>query len=245
LSTAARHTPIKPLTVDKIPDPIPNGNISSFVASRKNYLIFKRGFDIVFSVIMILLVMSWLFPLIIIFIKTTSKGPVFFRQRRIGRGGSIFYCIKFRTMVLNDEADERQARENDERITAAGKFLRITNLDELPQFFNVLSGDMSVIGPRPHMISDCIRFSFIISSWSLRNLVRPGITGWAQVNGHHGPATDYQSVIERYYWDAKYISEINAKLDGMIILKTIQRVLKNTGKFLADPFWKKNIAPAD
>lgn len=197
------------------------GIVRSFVASRKKFLLVKRVFDIVFSVLIIMLILSWLTPLLAILIKLDSKGPVFFRQRRIGRNGEIFHCLKFRTMVDNQDADELPARVSDERITRVGRFLRPINIDELPQFFNVLTGQMSVVGPRPHMIADCIRFSFVISSYSFRSLVRPGITGWAQVNGFHGPTTDYESIILRYYWDAMYVRKAGLGLDLKIILRTI------------------------
>lgn len=213
-----------------------NGIICSFVASRKRYLLFKRGFDILFSALVILGIMSWLLPLVAILIRIDSKGPLFFRQKRIGRNGKPFFCIKFRTMTINDEADERPASANDERITRMGKLLRHTNIDELPQFFNIIAGHMSVVGPRPHMVNDCIRFSFVISSYSFRNLVRPGITGWAQVNGYHGPTTDYDSIINRYYWDAMYVGNLNALLDIKIITKTLGFTFKTIGKLLAGLF---------
>jgi len=231
LSSAVHHTSLKTLAADKITADITNGDLLPFVALPKNYLIIKQAFDILFSFSAILL-LCWLLPIIAMTIKLDSKGPVFFRQKRIGRNGRVFACIKFRTMRLNDEADEKQAEKNDERITATGKFLRLTNMDELPQLYNVLIGDMSIVGPRPHMVSDCIRFSFIIPSYSFRNLVRPGITGWAQVNGHHGPTMDYESVTNRYYWDARYVREINAWLDIKILLKTGWRVINYTGKIL-------------
>jgi putative colanic acid biosynthesis UDP-glucose lipid carrier transferase len=213
-----------------------NGIICSFVASRKRYLFFKRGFDILFSALVILGLMSWLLPLVAILIRLDSRGPVFFLQKRIGRNGKPFYCVKFRTMTVNDEADERPAAANDERITRIGRILRRTNIDELPQFFNIISGHMSVVGPRPHMVNDCIRFSFVISSYSFRNLVRPGITGWAQVNGYHGPTTDYDSIINRYYWDAMYVGNLNAVLDIKIITKTFGFTFKNIGKLLTALF---------
>jgi putative colanic acid biosysnthesis UDP-glucose lipid carrier transferase len=205
----------------------PNGIIRSFVASRKQFLVAKRGFDFIFSFLIILLIMSWLTPLVALLIRLDSRGPVFFRQRRIGRHGVPFYCYKFRTMVVNEEADEVPAEEHDERITRVGAFLRRTNLDELPQFFNVLKGDMSIIGPRPHMVADCIRFSFVVSSYSFRHLVRPGITGWAQANGYHGPTTDYESIIIRYYWDAMYVRKAGLGLDIKIFWATCKNMLVN------------------
>ncbi|MBL7738087.1 MAG: sugar transferase [Chitinophagaceae bacterium] len=198
-----------------------NAIITRLVASRRYYLYFKRIADILFSALIILCVLSWLLPLIAIWIKLDSKGPVFFVQRRIGRNGKIFRCFKLRTMIANPEADERPAEDNDERITKAGRFLRKTNMDELPQLFNVLAGDMSLVGPRPHMISDCQRFSSVISSYKFRNLVKPGITGLAQIKGHHGVAKDYTAITQRYYWDAVYIRKANWKLDSKILSATM------------------------
>lgn len=239
LNTALRHTTIGSWSPDTAPGISQNGMIYPFVASRSQYLLFKRSFDILFSVIIILAVMSWLLPVMALLIKLGSKGPVFFRQKRVGKNGKVFRCIKFRTMRPNDEADEKPATENDERITRLGKVLRYTNIDELPQFFNVLAGDMSVIGPRPHMITDCIRFSFVISHYSFRSLVRPGITGWAQVNGHHGPTTDYNGIIDRYYWDALYVGRVNAALDAKIILKTFGISIANAGRLAITALGKK------
>ena len=204
-----------------------NGIVRSFVASRKKFLIAKRLFDILFSALIILLIMSWLTPLVAVLIKLDSRGPVFFRQRRIGRHGVYFKCLKFRTMIQNRDADERPAEEDDDRVTKIGKILRRINIDELPQFFNVFAGQMSIVGPRPHMIADCIRFSFVISSYSFRSLVRPGITGWAQVNGYHGPTSDYESIIIRYYWDAMYVRKANFILDLRIIFQTGWNGLSN------------------
>jgi putative colanic acid biosynthesis UDP-glucose lipid carrier transferase len=203
-----------------------NAIITSLVASRSNYLYLKRIFDLLFAFITITLLLSWLLPLLALWIKLDSRGPVFFVQRRMGRNGKIFRCLKLRTMVTNEDADEKPAEENDERITNAGRYLRRTNLDELPQLFNVLVGDMSLVGPRPHMLSDCQRFSFLISSYKFRGLVKPGMTGLAQVKGYHGPARDFERILRRYYWDAVYVRKAGWKLDTMILLETIQACLR-------------------
>jgi len=229
VSESMRYTQSQPWLLQKLPGLNPNGTAFPFVASRKRYLFFKRSFDIAFSLVVILGILSWLLPLVSLAIFLESGGPVFFRQKRVGKGGKLFYVIKFRTMRRNEEADEQPAVRNDDRITGLGRFLRLANIDELPQFFNVLCGQMSVIGPRPHMITDCIRFSFVISSYSFRHLVRPGITGWAQVKGYHGPTADYDSIIQRYYWDAMYVSKASARLDGRIIVKTFLMSLRNIG----------------
>ena len=204
-----------------------NAIITRLVATRKNYLLVKRSLDILFSFVFIILVLSWLLPIIAIWIKLDSKGPVFFSQKRTGRNGRIFRCLKFRTMIENDEADEKPAERDDYRITRAGRFLRRTNIDELPQFFNILTGSMSLVGPRPHMLSDCMRFSFVVSSYKFRNLVKPGITGLAQTKGYIGPARDYESIMTRYYWDAVYVRKAWLWLDVKIIVKTISRSFKN------------------
>ena len=219
-----------------------NGILRTFVASRKKYFFFKRCFDIVFSLLLIVLVLSWIIPLFALLIFIDSKGPVFFRQKRIGKGGIPFKFLKFRTMVINDESDDRPARDDDDRITRVGKWLRKTNMDELPQFFNVLAGQMSVVGPRPHMVADCIRFSFVIPSYSFRSVMRPGITGWAQVNGFHGPTLDYESIILRYYWDAMYVRKATALIDVKIIFATLQHGFKNMLETVSSPFRKKGAA---
>ena len=137
--------------------------------------IFKRVMDVLFSLFVIIFVLSWFIPLAAIIIKTGSAGPVFFRQKRIKRNGKVFTCIKFRTMLVNEEADWLPAAKNDRRITHTGKFFREYFLDELPQFFNVLTGDMSIVGPRPHMLEDEKKFQSIADHYTLRNKVKPGI----------------------------------------------------------------------
>jgi putative colanic acid biosysnthesis UDP-glucose lipid carrier transferase len=227
LQTSIRHTTVQKSPAGQWPDNGQNAIVRPFVATRKKYLYVKRAFDIAFALGVGILVMSWLTPLLALAIKLDSRGPVFFRQKRLGKFGKPFYCIKFRTMLQNSEADERPAEESDPRITRVGKFLRATNLDELPQIFNVVAGQMSIIGPRPHMLADCIRFSFVIPSYSFRSLVRPGITGWAQINGYHGPTRDYQSIIIRYYWDAQYVRKANAWIDLKILSSTIAHGFQN------------------
>jgi putative colanic acid biosynthesis UDP-glucose lipid carrier transferase len=242
LNNSFRNTAVLKIPAGKWSPDGQNGVIRSFVASRKKYLLFKRGFDLLFSTFILLLLMSWLVPLISLLIMIDSKGPVFFRQKRMGKNGKPFYCLKFRTMIQNQEADERPAEENDERITKAGKILRRSNLDELPQFLNVLAGQMSVVGPRPHMMVDCIRFSFVIPSYQFRNLIRPGITGWAQVNGYHGLTTDYESIILRYYWDAQYVRKANLWLDLKIIGATIIQIMRNLKTVCSVFFLRKQIS---
>jgi len=207
-----------------------NAIVTRLVASKKNYLFIKRFFDVVLSLVGIVFLLSWIFPIIALLIKFGSKGPVVFTQKRMGRYGKTFRCFKFRTMFVNEEADERQAEENDERITRIGKFLRKSNIDELPQLLNVLLGDMSLVGPRPHMLSDCTRFSFVVSAYPFRSLVKPGITGLAQIKGYRGPAKDYESIVNRYYWDAVYIRKASLWLDAKIAGQTIAHCLKNLSK---------------
>jgi putative colanic acid biosynthesis UDP-glucose lipid carrier transferase len=150
-----------------------------------------------------------------------SKGPVFFLQKRVGRAGRIFTCYKLRTMIVNEQADVIPALENDYRITRVGKLIRRSNIDEFPQFFNILFGSMSVIGPRPHMIADCNRFSSAIPGYKFRNFVKPGITGLAQIKGFHGPAIHFETFFLRYQWDAFYVRNANFLLDLRIIRKTV------------------------
>jgi putative colanic acid biosynthesis UDP-glucose lipid carrier transferase len=193
---------------------------------RRNFLVFKRVIDIVFSLLIIVLILSWLLPVIAFFIKISSKGPVFFIQKRVGFLGRSFYCIKFRTMVVNREANTRQAVENDPRITKFGRFLRLSNIDELPQFFNVLKGEMSIVGPRPHMHRDCEDFSKVIPAYKFRSIVKPGITGLAQVKGCRGPVKDAECIFRRYQWDSFYVSNQDYKLDTRIIFLTVACTLR-------------------
>ncbi len=184
----------------------------------------KRGFDIVFSLAVIMLVMSWLIPLLAILIKSTSPGPVFFKQKRSGLKNVEFICLKFRTMHVNEEADERQATQDDPRITPIGRWLRRTSLDELPQFFNVLIGQMSVVGPRPHMLRHTEEYSKMFDQFMVRHLIKPGITGWAQVNGYRGETVNPERMRKRVQHDVWYMENWSLMLDLKIIFLTIEKM---------------------
>ena len=221
------HTNLLPAQLKEVASEKETVLLSSYVAKRRIYLLLKRTFDIIFSLTFIAAVLSWLLPLASLLIVLDSKGPVFFIQRRAGKNGRSFRCLKLRTMLVNGEADEKQAEDDDDRITRVGKFLRRTNIDEFPQFINVLIGNMSIIGPRPHMFSDCTRFSFVIPAYKFRTLMRPGITGLAQVKGYHGPTLDYESIFTRYHWDAEYIRNASFWLDLRIVSLTFFQTLGN------------------
>lgn len=186
----------------------------------------KRGFDILFSLGVILLIFPWLFPVIILLIKLSSRGPVFFKQQRSGKNNEVFTCLKFRSMRVNRESDQKQAVRDDDRITWIGKILRKTNLDELPQFFNVLVGDMSVVGPRPHMLKHTEEYSRIIDNFMVRHLVKPGITGWAQVKGFRGETETDHKMRKRVQYDVWYIENWSFLLDIRIILMTIGKMVR-------------------
>jgi putative colanic acid biosynthesis UDP-glucose lipid carrier transferase len=201
--------------------------IRQHLYAKRHYFLIKRGMDLTFALLISLLIFPWLFPIILLLIKLDSKGPVFFKQKRAGFLGKTFWCYKFRTMYLNDAADTRQAVENDPRVTRVGKFLRKTGLDELPQFINILLGDMSIVGPRPHMLKDSQEFAEVVPDYKFRNLVRPGITGVSQVRGYRGPATTFQSIFRRYQWDAYYVINIDFFLDIKVMFETGLLILKS------------------
>jgi putative colanic acid biosynthesis UDP-glucose lipid carrier transferase len=182
---------------------------------------FKRVFDVFFSSMVILLIFSWLFPIICALIKLSSKGPVFFRQKRTGINNKTFTCLKFRSMQMNNECDEKQATNGDHRITTIGRFLRKTNIDEFPQFFNVLIGQMSIVGPRPHMLKHTEQYSELIEYYRVRHYVKPGITGWAQVNGYRGETDKLWKMEKRVEYDMSYLENWTFWWDIKIVLLTI------------------------
>ena len=193
----------------------------------------KRLFDFGFSLFVLLFIGVWLFPIIAILIKLNSKGNVFFKQKRYGFHDRVFECIKFRTMIENDESSTKTTSENDTRITKIGKFLRKTSLDEMPQFFNVLMGEMSVVGPRPHMLLIDDYYKTKIGRYAIRSLVKPGITGLAQVNGLRGDSGNIDlEMKKRILADSFYVKNWSLVLDAVIIFKTIFLFIKGDKKAL-------------
>ena len=193
-------------------------------------LVFKRIFDIFFSIMVILFVMSWLTPILAFFIKIESKGPIFFKQLRNGYNYKSFSCIKFRSMIINDKADLVQVSKEDERITRIGKFMRKTSIDELPQFLNVLVGDMSVVGPRPHMLSHTELYANKVDKFMVRHFVKPGITGLAQISGFRGEVESDEDIIGRVKFDIFYIENWSLFLDIKIIIKTMIKAIQGDEK---------------
>lgn len=181
----------------------------------------KRTFDIVFSLLVLILFFPLVFLIVGTLIKLTSPGPIFFGQRRNGEMGRVFICYKFRSMVINDGSDRQQTVRDDPRKTWIGNIIRKTSIDELPQFFNVLRGDMSVVGPRPHMLEHTRIYSELVDKYMLRHLVRPGITGWAQIHGLRGEIRDVDFMRRRVEADVWYIEHWSFFLDLKIIYKTL------------------------
>ncbi|RFM36696.1 undecaprenyl-phosphate glucose phosphotransferase [Chitinophaga silvisoli] len=186
----------------------------------------KRFFDLVFSLGVTIFLLSWLIPLLALLVKLESRGPVFFIQHRTGRNNKTFRCLKFRSMYVNNDANSKQATRNDKRFTRLGKFMRKTNLDEMPQFLNVLWGDMSIVGPRPHMLKHTEEFSAIIQKYMIRHFLKPGITGWAQVNGYRGEITDDLHLAKRIEHDIWYMENWSVYLDLKIIFLTVFNTIR-------------------
>lgn len=190
----------------------------------------KRAFDILFSSAVIIFILSWVTPLIAILIKLESKGPVFFKQSRNGFNYKEFDCYKFRSMTPNKNAHLHQATRNDNRVTKVGKFIRKTSIDELPQFFNVLFGDMSVVGPRPHMVSHTNMYAKKVDKFMVRHFVKPGITGLAQTSGYRGEVETDKDIIGRVKYDIFYIENWSLLLDVKIIIKTFLNAVRGEEK---------------
>ena len=190
----------------------------------------KRSFDIALSLFVIVCLLSWLTPILGLLIKLESKGPVFFKQKRNGLDYKEFYCYKFRSMRPNPMAHLEQIRKGDERVTGVGKIIRKTSIDELPQFINVLKGEMSVVGPRPHMVSHTHMYAERIDKFMVRHFIKPGITGLAQVSGYRGEVEDDNHIINRVKYDIFYLENWSLFLDIKIVFQTIFNALKGEEK---------------
>ena len=190
----------------------------------------KRLFDVVFAALVAVFLLSWLVPVLALLIKLETRGPVFFQQQRTGKDGRSFRCLKFRSMVSN--ADAVQATRGDARITRVGAFLRRTSLDEMPQFLNVLRGDMSIVGPRPHMLQHTEHYAGLIDNFMDRHAVRPGITGLAQVSGWRGETKETEAMAQRVRADLRYIARWSLLLDVQIVWATlVQSLTGNANAF--------------
>jgi putative colanic acid biosynthesis UDP-glucose lipid carrier transferase len=186
----------------------------------------KRIYDLIFSVLVIVLVMSWLYPIVAYFIRKQSKGPVLFKQIRTGKKNEPFNCYKFRSMYVDSTDESQQAKKGDLRVTPIGKFLRKTSLDEMPQFFNVLAGNMSVVGPRPHMLKHTSDYNCHIENFMVRHFVKPGITGLSQVSGLRGETKEVSDMKRRVSTDIKYLQSWSIIKDIKICFLTIIITLK-------------------
>ena len=186
----------------------------------------KRVLDIIVSFLVIVFILSWLIPLLGLLIKLQSKGPIFFSQLRTGKNKKPFYCLKFRSMQSNNDADLKQATRNDSRVTPIGRFIRKTSLDEFPQFINVFKGEMSLVGPRPHMLKHTTDYSKLVDDYMVRQFLKPGITGWAQVNGYRGEITNPEQIKMRIIKDLWYLENWSLWLDIQILFLTVYQVFK-------------------
>lgn len=187
--------------------------------------VLKRSLDVFCAFMTVILMFSWMFPIIALAIKLTSKGPLFFIQKRTGLEGKEFNCYKFRTMTVNVDSDNKQATKNDNRITTVGKFLRKTSLDELPQIFNILQNHMSLVGPRPHMLKHTDKYKTLVDKFMVRHYAKPGITGWAQIHGFRGETKFIEDMEARAEADIWYVENWSLFLDMKIIYETITMIL--------------------
>ncbi len=219
LPTSEEKLNLHPVSIDEI------GVLTTYTSPLEDSLnrFVKRFADVVLSVLF-LLPIALLFPFIVLIIKCQSPGPVFFRQRRTGLNGHDFYCYKFRSMHVNADSDRLQATKDDPRKFPFGNFMRKTNIDELPQFWNVLIGDMSIVGPRPHMLAHTEQYDKLISKYMVRHFVKPGITGWAQVTGFRGETRELWQMEGRVERDIWYIQHWSMWLDIRIIWMTVKTI---------------------
>lgn len=214
----------------KVSSKYPSAPANVPVGKAPQKLKMKRVLDVFMGLIALIILGFWLFPLISVFIKLGSKGPVIFKQLRHGKEDKPFYCYKFRTMILNKDADTLQAKKGDNRITKFGGILRRSSLDELPQLINVLKGDMSLVGPRPHAVPMNEVFSKEIPGYMNRHYMKPGLTGLAQSKGFRGEIQDFFDLSARYRLDMFYIKKWSFLLDFKILLWTVHALFLNNKK---------------
>ncbi len=186
----------------------------------------KRILDITVSLFVIIFILSWLIPILGLLIFLDSGGPIFFSQLRTGKNLKPFYCLKFRSMRINKDANIKQATQSDSRITTIGKFIRKTSLDEFPQFINVLKGEMSIVGPRPHMLKHTSDYSKVVEGYTIRQFLNPGITGWAQIHGYRGEITNPEQIKMRVSKDLWYLENWTLWLDIQILFLTVYYIFK-------------------
>jgi putative colanic acid biosynthesis UDP-glucose lipid carrier transferase len=186
----------------------------------------KRLLDIAVSIFVIVFILSWLFPILALLIYIESPGPIFFKQLRSGRNNKAFNCFKFRSMKVNNDANQKQASKGDSRITRIGRIIRKTSLDEFPQFFNVLKGEMSLVGPRPHMLKHTDDYSQLLEQYMVRHFAKPGITGWAQVNGYRGETRELEQMKGRVEHDIWYLENWSLWLDVKIMILTAYNIFR-------------------
>lgn len=198
-----------------------SSSIAGISASGFYAQVGKRIFDFAFATMFMLVLGFWLLPFLALLIRLDSKGPAFFRQKRVGKNGQLFSCLKFRTMTHDPNARFEQAKKGDARITRMGRILRKTNLDELPQFINVLRGDMSVVGPRPHVPQLDSLFGGLVPGYMERNTIRPGVTGLAQVSGCRGETRSVREMTHRIRFDLFYGRNVGLMMDIKIIIATV------------------------
>jgi putative colanic acid biosynthesis UDP-glucose lipid carrier transferase len=215
----------KPVHIDYLND-IPVLSLRKEPLDDVGNRIRKRLYDIIVSSLAIIFVLSWLVPIVGLLIWLNSRGPIFFVQERSGKNGKPFNCIKFRSMKVNKDANQKQATKGDARVTRLGSFLRKSSIDELPQFFNVFTGDMSVVGPRPHMLKHTDDYSKIINHYMIRHFLKPGITGWAQIHGYRGEVKHIEDINNRIEYDLWYLENWSLWLDTRIILMTAFNMAK-------------------
>jgi putative colanic acid biosynthesis UDP-glucose lipid carrier transferase len=214
----------KPVVVDYVRD-MPVLSLRSEPLQDVGNRFKKRILDVIISLLVVILVLSWLIPLIGLLIFLESRGPIFFKQARTGKNNQPFMCLKFRSMKPNKDADAKQATKNDNRVTKLGRILRKTSLDEFPQFINVLKGEMSLVGPRPHMVKHTDDYSQVVDQYMIRHFLKPGITGWAQVNGFRGEITEPKQIKMRVQNDLWYLENWNIWLDIKIMFLTVYTIL--------------------